>query len=309
MIVILKSQSSGITSEILHSDTLFGLIINAVALLFGNDAVEKVVCAAKNKDFFLTSAFPYIETNKCKLFPKPRKMLELNADIQKRFKKIKWVDEEILNSILKNELNSELVKKSSGEVLTKSCSLSECLSGLQIVPHVRMNRYLGRVTEEEDMSSLFHREIYMRSLWFSIVGKNEILKYVNSAIKFLEDDSFSGGRSTGLGKFKVEFKEDESLTPNKDASRIINLSLYFPSYEELSYINWDKSSWELIRRQGVIFNETRKPFKKPILMFSEGSYFELNGVGNLSGVIEDVGYNGLEHPVYQNGIIFKWGGL
>ncbi len=308
MIVILKSQSSGITSDILHSDTLFGLIINALAL-FRNDAVEKVACAAKNKDFFLTSAFPYIETNECKLFPKPRKMLELNADAQRRLKKIKWVDMEILNLILKNEMDSESVKNSSGDVLTKSCCISENLSGLQIVPHVRMNRYLGRVTEEEDISSFFHREIYKRSLWFSIVGKNEILKYVKSAIKFLEDDSFSGGRSTGLGKFKVEFKEDESFTPRKDASKFINLSLYFPSCKELSYINWDKSSWELIRRQGKIFNETRKPFKKPILMFTEGSYFELNSDDDLSGVIEDVGYSGLEHPIYQNGIIFKWGEL
>ena len=97
----------------LHSDTLFGALTFAINQLYP-DKTDTILEEFKNNvPFFLSSPFPFIYSEndeKVKFFPKINlnKRTDKNDslfDEMKKYKKIKFVEEEIFYNIINGKLN------------------------------------------------------------------------------------------------------------------------------------------------------------------------------------------------------------
>ncbi len=126
------------------------------------------------------------------------------------------------------------------------------------------------------------------------------------ALVFLEDEGIGGKRSTG-GQFDFE-RLDRELPRMEDPNRLLTLSLYRPSSQEVGARILRDAWFRRIFRQGWIYSpEGRNLRRKGLWMLREGSVLRsppTDGPPPL-GTFEDVRpAAGFPHPVWRCGYAF-----
>ncbi|ELS02936.1 CRISPR type III-A/MTUBE-associated RAMP protein Csm4 [Xenococcus sp. PCC 7305] len=127
---------------------------------------------------------------------------------------------------------------------------------------------------------------------------------LNATLNLLGEDGLGGERSSGAGRFEVEYWGDlppdwEKIVNFQNAQHHCLLSLFWRKSLEDNFL--DNSSYELIERGGWIGSpfSGRQLRRKKIHMFAEGSVFNSQPSGQLALVTPD-GFN--KHKIYRSGI-------
>jgi len=322
-IVSLKPRSSLMTE--LRSDTLWGLIITAIARIYPEAVVQEIIdsYAGDHPFFQVSSAFPFRPSSqggKTYLFPKP--LLHTNIDLKscagkqdgleklqhmKEFKRIRYVSKKVFQQVLGGTLtDNDIFEKA------KENPAGFSFNGVQdlTVQHNTIDRRTWTTLEVNDKGQLYtSREQFFRKeygLFFLVRG--EQLDYVDSALRLLQHTGFGGGISVGKGVFDVEV-EDFSIREPETADRVITLSLYSPTADELSGFGAAKEymSYDLEFRKGSIGrNLSRKHEKDGVLMFREGSVFPSLSRERYGRLIKVRSRGGdLGHDIFHNGMSFQ----
>jgi CRISPR type III-A-associated RAMP protein Csm4 len=285
----------------LHSDTISGAIASAFCHI---DDSSKLLSFMES--YKVSSAFAYANSNF--FIPKPQIKLDIgfkgvNSYVQnKRLKKFEYIDYSLFSKIASGEsiVVEDTQFSNNGKFLFAGQEVSLPYKD-EVMQRVVVPRMGG------DATPFYFERRYFNTgcgLYFFYAIEKELEDRFKSLINWLGTTGFGTDKSVGNGLFKAEFTEIE-IAENKNASRLMTLSLLCPKKEELSKEMLNKSNYALVLRGGFIagttVNEFRHLRKKSIYMFTEGSLFSAD---HLTGKIENVRpeWNDmLLHPVYKDG--------
>ncbi|MDR3222231.1 MAG: type III-A CRISPR-associated RAMP protein Csm4 [Methanobrevibacter sp.] len=299
----------------LHSDTIFGAIISAINDLYA-EVVEEILLEFKeNPPFILSSAFPYLcdGNKKIKFYPKiitanistnkenksNEPIFEEDMDNRKKFKKVRYIQEEIFFKLASGELKEiDIIKNLdkynvNGDLLTNNDLIVKGKTSLRTIP----NNSVNRISQESE--NIFYSEGYefkdMGLFFFIKFRENKYEEIIKSAIKFLKDRGFGKDISVGKGNFDYEIEEYD-LAKN-EGNYFITLSRYIPNEEDLNKIN-EYSAYELGSKRA---KASSGELRKQIRFFKEGSTFPQ--YNNHYGRIVESGKNS---PAIEYGYAFPF---
>lgn len=324
-IIYLKPKSTFRTD--LRSDTLWGMICWAIRNVYGNSELENFLQSyIENKpEFIISSTFPYLNINEQNLLflPKPiiqekfvdqgslpRKENIKKAEQRKKIKKIQFLDYNNYINIISG--NTQLTEVLNNIVNRNDVSKSPALKS-ESITHNTVDRLKGGSLILKDGGQLFHvDEFYFdinpdknekAGLFFLVKGNTDKLE---GALRYLEHIGIGGDRNIGKGYFEIKI-EDFDFEEPKDYNVVTNLSLYYPTKEELATFEGNKLfNYKLEERQGYMSFLKHKNFDKPAtMMFKEGSVFPVidKDVYGINTIVKNKSESQLFN-VYQYGIGF-----
>jgi CRISPR-associated protein Csm4 len=297
------------TSERVRSDTLFSGLMNAYARLYGSQAIEALLkrfIEPEQPPFRLSSTFLWreVENSDAKqsspiyYLPKPiafprnypvgedfqfsksyRKLIYLPLPLWKR-----WYQSEGFHRA--NDPKWLKATSVEQEKLTVPAGVFEYSSGFkeERIPHVSIDR-------STHTSNLYHTS-FVRYQWDANADKQQSLsglyfllrlddetleQEIRAAFEFLGEEGLGGERSSGAGRFELEWKpltkEWQELVKFEKATQHCLLSLYLP---ETLPPEIKDAQYEFVERGGWIGSpfSGRQLRRKSVRMFAEGSVFE-----------------------------------
>lgn len=313
----------------LRSDTLWGILCWGIRNLHGNEELEHFIESYEKGDlnnyFIISSAYPYkkIENTYLPFFPVPKKMVEDYPSLSgltyedsknkmrenKKKRKINLVEKSDFESIINGEKISEQKEKPPKE-------------DVQAVTHNTIDRLRGGTLDIDGQGQLFHvEERFWKNnneeeekeesygLYFLAKGNFELLE---SALRFLSHHGFGGDRGTGKGHFNICW-EDFELNEPKDANVLMNLSLYFPTKDELNKFSESKQDfyYDIEDRQGKLGGmvyPNKNIWKDVVTMFKEGSVFPIkfqdDKIYGNNPIVKPQSDGVTDHDVYHYGKAF-----
>lgn len=271
----------------MRSDTLWCALCWAIRLIHGNEQLEKVLKAYTEEDssspFYISSAFPYKGNGSKRVhyFPIPygfndgqdkEQPLNLKAG-KKRMRQRKvgkkkvWINKQQLEQLI------------NGKVWVNNLDNAPTAKSIAIT-HNTIDRLTGSTLTLNDRGQLYHvSERYLETdkgeatgLFFLVKGNMELLE---APLRYLQHVGIGGDRSTGKGRFKINWKKFNLKEPKK-ANALYTLSLYCATQKELEGMNGTNFNYQLEKRSGFsgLLHQPRYP-KKPLVVFKEGSVFPL----------------------------------
>jgi|Deesub1362A_J573_1020465.scaffolds.fasta_scaffold01537_11 CRISPR-associated protein Csm4 len=253
-------------SEIIHSDTLFGAIANALAIL--NEDIEEFVGKVRNAELRLSSCYPFNGDT----FYLPTPHLPFEGKM-KRF-----ISLEKFETIL------------SGADLRETEGEGEIESYKYEVPKVSLDRITGN-SNIYYLSALRFKD--GAGMYFIVDGS---LREVETALRYLRDEGIGGKRTWGLGKFEYEICDFDIRT---DGDYFVTLSLTYPT--DPNSVKY----WKPVVRGGWIQSKGASYRKPKIIMASEGSVFSREEGGEVIDLYEEINLTSrTDHKVYVNGKSF-----
>lgn len=318
------------TSDVIHSDSLFGALSCAWSTLHGDDELEALIeeFLKGTAPFVISSGFPFISD--LLLFPKPLgALVELiganGAENEKKIKKAEFVSKEVFEWIMGGgkPADSDWAFIYNGNKIAGIASASEkALIGQkpsktvfwkrQEAPHVVLDR-------SNQSSSIFRvgDVSFSKGTGFYFLvdfRDNSIISKFDGAMRLLGDEGIGGERSTGKGSFifkkeSVEIRtensniDNDNNSINRSSGSLALLSLYHPAKTEVELGLLMRSRYQLITRRGWISSQgSRTLRKKTVRMISEGSIIPKIG-GLPRGALVDVTPQEMKaHKVYANGL-------
>lgn len=321
------------TSERVYSDALFSAWITAYARLFKKAEVQNLLAQfptpqspEKVAPFSLSSTFlyrtnlngediyylprplsfprNYPHQNDLAFFKTYKKLRYLPLDLWQR-----WYQGEGFTSEDREELINKSQKKTTQGVL-EAAGTFDYSKGFKMSkePKIAVDR-ISRATnfyhtgliqfqwkmQGEEVKSL-------SGLYFLLnlsKSDQDLENNLCAALNFLGEEGLGGERSSGAGRFTVEW-----LSLSETWQKIVNFPK--PNYYSLISVFWrdllppefvEGAFYELEERGGWIAGQQLR--RKMVRMFAEGSIFRSRPVGQLADVTPS-GYN--LHPVYRSGI-------
>lgn len=285
----------------LHSDTLFGAMVSAMADLFPSkvDGMIKDF-DSNNPPFILSSAFPFVEVDdkKIRFLPKFSNDEDFskidNMDVFKKFKKIEFLQEELALNILKGELsfvevlnNLDNYHAVGGLLAIDEFPIDKPFKNM-IVPNNSVNRFNHSTKIFYSEGKTFDK---CSGLFFFIKIFNEDYRMIiESILRFLKDRGFGKDISNGKGQFDYEVEDidvDDIITID-DANSFITLSRYIPDFQK-EKIEKD-SNYEIGFKRSI---SRSFEIRKQVRFFKEGSSF--SGERDYYGMIVHTGENAVEY--------------
>jgi len=257
------------TSEVLHSDTLFNAIANALVSINGD--LEEFIERVRGGELKISSAFPF--RNETYFLPLP--ILPYDKKIKAKF---------VSKRDFEKLIAGEEIEVESENTLCKTFDLPKVL-----VDRATANTniyYVSFVRFEED-----------GGLYFIVDGNGK--KLIKPALRYLEDEGIGGKRTWGLGRFEHEWDDNFEIKTPSESNAFVTLSLVFP--KDLNSVRY----WKTIIRGGWTLKG--KQIRKPrIIMASEGSIFKKCDEGTLIDLdeIADKFSEKVGHKVFVNGKSF-----
>lgn len=299
MIVKLKPLSFFKGSYLPGSDTLFGGICWAIAILYGTDVLEKALENFVKNDppFLISSAFPWKEDKY--YLPKPVtrtvKLGESGDDVSKakKIKKIEYLSSESFNRLIKGISLDKFYKELDEKDYFKKIPVAD-------IPHNSINRLSGASENIFYSAESFIEKGGMYFFLNIIDGFYE--NKLAGAINWLCERGVGGDGSIGKGHFEASFIDKEIIEEPQNPSTAINLSLLYLNGEdkELMKNNKDKCTYEIVKRKGKVeaaYSKSKDVWKKTVLMLKEGSCLPLKeGYYGENVVVKE-----LSHKVWQYG--------
>ena len=257
------------TSEVLHSDTLFNAIANALASINGD--LEEFIEKIRSGELKISSAFPF----KGEEYFLPLPILPYDKKIKAKF---------VSKNNFEKLIAGEEIEVESEEMPYITFDLPKVL-----IDRVTANTniyYVSLVRFEKDCG-----------LYFIVDGNGK--KLIKQALWYLEDEGIGGKRTWGLGRFECEWDADFNIKTPSESNAFVTLSLVFPKDLNSVY------HWKPIIRVGWTLKG--KQIRKPrIIMASEGSIFKESDDGKLIDLdeIADKFSEKVGHNVFVNGKSF-----
>ena len=297
MLVYIKPKS--VFPE-LHSDTLFGAMVSAMADLFPSDVGGMINdFNSNNPPFIISSTFPFVEVNgkKIRFLPKFSSDEEfsnvVDFDVFKKFKKIEFLQEEIAVDILKGDLSFTEILNNYDDyfnvgnlLLTDELKIKPFKS--IIVPNNSVNRF-------DNSTKIFYSEgtTYDKCsgvFFFIKILDEKYESIIRSIFKLLKDRGFGRDISNGKGHFDymIEDINLEDIVNIDNANGFITLSRYIPNFnnEKIS----KNSSYEIGFKRSI---SRSFDIRKQVRFFKEGSSFK--GNNDFYGMIVPSGDNAIEY--------------
>ncbi|MEM2001874.1 MAG: type III-A CRISPR-associated RAMP protein Csm4 [Candidatus Methanomethylicaceae archaeon] len=301
------------TSEIVHSDTIFGALCWCWTLYTGRSAEEFLQPFLEDKPpWLLSSAFPYV--GDVLFVPRPLGDLPLCADegfrrkaLEADFLSLKLLERLCQGAVPQDNLELSL----DGRLLLLSAekpALHNIPEPWAIVqtPRVALDRitsaaeiyYTGRLT--------FARGCGLYVLVKELDTQSELTRMLPTLFRLLGDEGLGGERSCGYGFFEPEEHEISLELPQESPSQLL-LSLYNPQdAHELARLELRRSAYRLTRRRNWVFSPQAKHLQtRAVNYFSEGSVLYVRE-GKIRGRLVNVlnANEGAPHSVYRNGLGF-----
>lgn len=313
------------TSDRLRSDSLFSSWINAFAQLFGKEAVEELLQRFLNQPppVRMSSTFIYQRNGQDDIYylPRPLKFpvnYPANNDLEffKSYKKLaylplkvwqRWYQGEGFTKSDRAELIDETKGKSNGKLRGSGTFDYSDACKIGRVPKIAVDR-ATRAT------NLYHTGFVqynlLSGLYFLLEfpQKDERLENnLHAALQLLGEMGVGGERSSGAGRFEVEWLElppdwKKAIQAPQGATHHCSISLFWDSdLSEVERVMGTDTAYELLERSGWISSpfSGRQLRRKSIQMFAEGSVFSAAPTGKLADVTPT---EFKAHRIYRNGI-------
>jgi len=298
---------------VVHSDTLWGAIIDKWLLLYADDPAE--LC--RSASFTLSSAFPLI--NGSRFYPLPlgalNKVMDDIAHLDagaiplelKDVKKIRYIDETLFVRIVAGEAVglADLTPASVYPYPLPAKNTLRSTGGYAAEvqrPRVAVDQINGGVQEGAffycsdqfftDNSGLF---------FFASFTSQAIQKKFEAALRLLGDYGLGADRSVGRGAFSYTASDWSMNSPGKPTAQLL-LSLYFPARDEVArgVLNGPTSSYGLTRRTGHAGGHGVSRFRRAdCWMLTEGSILPFAPNGSSPRVLSRSEL--IPHDVYRYG--------
>ncbi|GAB1543756.1 type III-A CRISPR-associated RAMP protein Csm4 [Scytonema sp. NUACC21] len=315
------------TSERVRSDTLFSAWVSAYARLFGKDGVEELLRQFLNPSppVRMSSTFIYREKGENKIYylPRPLKFptnYPQGDDLAffKTYKKLQYLPLEVwkrwyqgggFTTSDRKELIAETEGKSQGQLRNLGTFDYKQTYKIGHQPKVAVDRvtratnfyHTGFVQFETGNS---HSGLYFL-LYFS-QNNPQLENDLHAALKFLGEEGLGGERSSGAGRFEVDWKAlpktwQEVVDFSDKPGYHCLMSLFWDEGSNLQQLIANNSSYEIQERGGWIASpfSGRQKRRKFVRMFAEGSVF----LGTPQGKLVDVTPQGFStHSIYRSGI-------
>lgn len=277
------------TSEILHSDTIFSAIVNALSYL-GEDVttfIEKV----RGGKIKISSAYPFSDDY---YFPKPLippnfVSPDLRREYGKKIKELKFIPKDFFEKWISHvEVEENELKRLDKEKLSNIKKYD--------LPKV----FLDRRTKDSSIYYIGLLKFKEGGLYFLLdSSNNDYSKLIEPALNILREEGFGGKRTWGFGQFEFDI-DTISLDVSKTNS-YVTLSLVYP--ENINSLLY----WQFVKRGGWVYSKCSKvQMRKPkILLISEASAFREYEAGTLLDLDEFGDFSAkIGHKVYLNGKSF-----
>jgi len=272
------------TSSLIHSDTLYSAIYQTWLKLFAVKGDLPII---------ITSAFPFVDEKyylpKPGLEPPGFEDLEIREIYSKSIKGTSFLSEDIF----KKWINGSPVDYKEME---KDIDILNTNIKKQIRPRVSLDRL-------SSTSALYHvGEVYFTpkraGLYFIVNCTEDIYKKLKAVMRILSEEGLGGERSSGYGRFEVNYINNFIVPEVVNGKKYVTLSLYYP-YSKEEFIG-ALESYQVSRRGGWTTGKEKNYPQKKVIMFSEGSVFNKE----VKGKVVDVASSDIDHPVYKNGKVF-----
>ncbi|MDK2896916.1 MAG: CRISPR-associated protein Csm4 [Candidatus Atribacteria bacterium] len=281
------------TETIVHADTLFSAICNALVKLYGEESLSSFM-----NEVLLSSLFPALrkrETETDLLFlPRPIASVAQSETTllsqRKKEKKVGWLSWQAF---------AKLISTFNSQNLSFDCSLldetiftiegkfallteeKETLKNLKkfyfsnkVEPHVSTDRESGTARKEGGL--YFQEDLVLSSgettkpfLYF-LVNYNQFETLLSPVLNLLIEEGIGGERHQGKGVF--DWWEREEVEIENQGEYLILFSTTLPAKEEIKNLVY----YELIPRRGFVYYHSPTTFyKKPIFKLGEGSIVRL----------------------------------
>lgn len=330
------------TSDRVRSDTLFSAWISAYARLFGEEVSELLKRFQQSEPpVRLSSTFLYYRhpesSNYIYYLPRPLEVPRNypqgnDLDFFKAYKKLtylplpvwrRWYQEdgftnaesnsdraEILDWTQKQNLNGQLTQagtfdygKTSHENLLPKVAVDRVTRATNFY-HTGFTQYAWRLNgnEIESLSGLYFLLYFPHQ---DPVLENKLF----AALNLLGEEGLGGERSSGAGRFAIEWldlpSEWKKVIDYREGNSYCLISLFWSKSPPKELIN--TASYDLIERGGWIASPSGQQLRrKKVRMFAEGSVFSQSPKGELADVTppefgeKPEEYN--PHPIYRSGI-------
>lgn len=324
------------TSERVRSDTLFSAWVSAYARLFGQAKVTELLDQFKSSSppVQMSSTFIYrhLKDKDIYYLPSPRKRPlnypEDDLDFAKEYKNLnylplevwqKWyqstgfTDEDCRELELIAKVNQGTQGKSSQFLQSQGTFDYKSAYKTDLVPKIAVDRISHSTNLYRTGFVQFEWDIDSKTQIVRSSGLYFLLKFQQAdpnlegellaALDFLGEEGLGGERSSGAGRFEVEF---EPLS--KTWQQVINFSK--GTHHALISLFWkpdispellEDASYDFMSRGGWLFSHHsgEQLRRKTVRMFMEGSVFKKEPVGKLADVTPPK-FN--HYPIYRNGI-------
>lgn len=301
------------TDNVIHSDTLFSAIMS----LWGNFYNDDIESLCKTPSFIISSAFPFKKD--MLFFPRPMvrvgKDAENNDQKEKKLKRVEFISQRLLESILKGESNNlEFNKKDTfqdGKFWHSNQSSFDKNNDI-----IFAERELPRVTIDRNTSSseifYFSEIVFKKDAGLFFLARftdKQIKQKLEAVLRLLGDEGIGGDKRMGKGLFSLDIKEDFHILFPENADAFLILSLYYPKESEFNGGILKNASYNLISRKGWLHAHSAMTLRrKEIRTFTEGSIFNATGkqlYGKNPCVLEKNEKIGLKYNIYRYGIAFN----
>ncbi|MCZ7539281.1 MAG: type III-A CRISPR-associated RAMP protein Csm4 [Anaerolineae bacterium] len=322
-----------VSSETFPSDSLFAALIAVQIAREGSESTMDLLEAPPG----LSSVFPF--AGQLPLFPMPRLRVNLGDAFQpgmtKALKKLQYVSPAILTRLLQDSsMDGWLPEDTSpaqgvlmqdGRVwlarretnllpnnwrkLDDEALKAEALWRSQRVPRVAIDRI-------SNSSQIYHvgRTTFAPGcgLWFLTDLDPQQVSLFESLLEHLGDSGLGGERSAGYGAFRVEPTNPPDLLSPQHAPRVMTLSRYNPTEEELQAgVLGEGASYELVDVGGWLASPGGPAQRrKRVRMIEAGSILAapVPVVGRIVDVCPEYDQPGApQHPVWRSGIALTVG--
>lgn len=320
------------TSERVCSDTLFSAWISAYARLFDvEELLNKFPCSQqkspKQPPFRLSSTFIYRQDGERCIYylPKPLefpKNYPIGEDLKftKTYKKLNYLPLEVWKrwyqevGFIKSdgeELIAETDGKSNGHLQQAGTFDYGKAYKIHQTPKVAIDR-ITRATNfyHTGFVQFEWQELKQSGLYFLLNFPEQNQKLENelhAALNFLGEEGLGGERSSGAGRFDVEWLElpkdwQDVVDFKQQPTHYSLMSLFWelplpqellPKDQTVSYAIQERGGWIASPSSG------RQLRRQMVRMFAEGSVFPVEPLGKLVDVTPD---KFKQHKIYRSGI-------
>jgi len=323
-------------STYLRSDTLWGNLVYAYKLLYGEIALENLLESYLNNKipFVVSSIFPFeiIKNGSDQIvyyFPKPllggesiKAESPEDMTIMKDFKSIKFIEQRIFEEYLNGNLNDKSLfdrfklyrieenkkKEEQDENIIKYNKfryLKDIKSTYNL--HNSIDRMSGTTLESEGRGQIYWEDEFVLGDGMGLFFLAEVseLNVFESLLRLLSHIGIGGNRSIGKGSFDFQI-EDFSFNSPSINNGYISLSLYHPRKEELEILASENTNlfYDISTRIGFVgkdFNSVAQE-KNPVNCFIEGSTFFVKE--KLKGCLVKTAKINQQKDVYSNYLFF-----
>lgn len=285
------------TELVFHSDSLKSAIYSVGLSMFDqwNDADYFF------NQFRISSCFPFAKDQ----FFLPRPMINKNININgiendlipKKVKKLQYLEKSVFADFINQEENLTINKEQitpdgvficTGKEAYTDMDQNGNLSVISFYQSDVQQRVAVMPEGEEDQSRPYYVEriFFLDNCGLYCIAdfKNpDIENQVINAFKLLSENGIGTDRTVGNGYFDFDadmdvFDFEMDIKTRKDS--YLSLGLFLPTNEDHKMIDFDQSSWTLLKRGGYIAGSQIEDFrhlrKKSVYMFGEGSVFKTN---------------------------------